>query len=176
MTYLPIEIAPLDLTHDREAFRCGLRFIDKYFEKRCLEDHHLHKVRVYVATEPDSVQALGFYTLSLTAIKADESSPEEAQAKFGTWAVPLVYLGQIGVRDTHQRGYGIGSSLMLHAFERTVEIANIAGTYGLALDAADEEVAAWYEDRSFQRYDVEPDGRVKMVCHLNTIKQALAAI
>ena len=127
-----------------------------------------------MATKPDSPVALGFYTLSLTALKPEETSPEEAQEKYGAWAIPLVYLGQIGVRQEFQRSHGIGSGLMLHAFERTLEIANIAGTYGLALDAVDENVAQWYEDLAFERYDTEANGRVKMICHLNTIKQALA--
>jgi hypothetical protein len=171
---LPISITPLGHTHDRGAFSCGQKFIDRYFEQKCLEDHDVHKVRVYVATEPESNLALGFYTLSLTALKAEETTPEDAQAKYGRWAIPLVYLGQIGVRKEYQKKNGIGSGLMLHAFERTLEIANLAGTYGLALDAVDEEVAQWYEDLAFERYDTEADGRVKMICHLNTIRQALA--
>jgi GNAT superfamily N-acetyltransferase len=133
----------------------------------------LHKARAYVATEPDSLKVVGFYTLSLTALKPDDTTPEEAQAKFGAWAIPLVYLGQIGVHEPLQRGGGIGSALMTHAFQQTLAIAEIAGTYGMMLDAADEERATWYERLDFFRFDTERDGRIKMICPLTKISQAL---
>lgn len=141
MTGLKFSIQPLDQNHDRGAFQCGIRFIDRFLEKKSLEAHALYKSRVYVAAEAETNKVLGFYTLSLTALKPSDTTPEEAEQKFGTWAIPLVYLGQIAVRTEYQKGKGIGSALMLHAFERTLEIANIAGTYGLMLDAVDEERA-----------------------------------
>lgn len=171
--YLPVEIGPLGPHHDRGDFLCGADFIDRFFAKRCLEAHGLYKVRAYVATEPGCTQALGFYTLSLASLKPDDTSPDEAHAKFGTWAIPLVYLGQIGVHRPFQNGRGIGSAMMYDAFERTLEIAELAGTFGLALDAIDEQRAEWYEGLAFQRFDVEQDGRIKMICPLSTIRAAL---
>jgi hypothetical protein len=128
VSYIPVNIEPLDRSHDRGDFCCGLHFIDRYVKKRCLEDHGLHKARAYVATEPDSAKVIGFYTLSLTALKPEDTSPEEAQEKFGTWAIPLVYLGQIGVHTPFQKGKGVGSAMMYHAFRQTLAIADIAGT------------------------------------------------
>lgn len=175
MSELAFNIEPLGHHHDRGVFSCGVKFIDHYLAKRCLRDHENHKSRVYVAAEPETHRVFGFYTLSLMSLRPEDATPDEAQAKFGSWAIPLVYLGQIGVHQDYQRGHGIGSTLMTHAFERTLEIANLAGTFGLALDAIDEDRAQWYERLSFDRYGVEPDGRVKMVCSLNIIKQALAS-
>ena len=154
-----------------------MSFIDRYVTKgRCIDDHALHKARCYVASEVGSKEVLGFYTLSLTSLKPEDTSPEEATKKFGSWAIPLVYLGQIGVHQPYQRGYGIGSAMMLHAFEQCTKIADIAGTYGLMLDAANEDVAGWYEGLSFFRFDQESDGRIKMICPLGRIRSALAAI
>lgn len=174
MPDLIFNIEPLDQEHDRGVFHCGVDFIDTYLAKRCIKDHARHKSRVYVAAEQDTNRVLGFYTLSLMSLRPEDSTPEEAQRKYGSWAIPLVYLGQIGVHEEFQKGRGIGSALMLHAFERTAEIANLAGTYGLALDAIDEERASWYEKRSFERYGSEKDGRVKMACPLTIIQKVLA--
>ena len=174
MTELVFNIEPLDPSHDRGVFDCGVKFINRYLANRCLEDHTLHKARVYVAAEQPTNKVLGFYTLSLMSLRPDDTSPEEAEKKFGTWAVPLVYLGQIGVRNEHQRSCGIGSALMYDAFRRTIAIAELAGTYGLALDAIDEDRAEWYERLSFERYGEEPDGRIKMACPLTVIKSALS--
>lgn len=173
MSYITVNVEPLDPSHDRGAFDCGQNFIDRYIKKRCLVDHNLHKARVYVATEPDSTRVIGFYTLSLTALKPEDTSPEEAQAKFGTWAIPLVYLGQIGVDKEFQNGKGVGTAMMIHAFQKTIDIADIAGTYGMMLDAIDEERAQFYERLDFFRFDAEGDGRIKMICPLTKMRLAL---
>lgn len=174
MSEIEVLIEPLGPQHDRGAFQCGERFIDNFFKKKCLDAHERYKARAYVARQPSDQRALGFYTLSLTSLSPQGTTPEDAQQKFGGWAVPFVYLGQIGVsKDT--QGMHVGSALMLHAFERTLEIANIAGTFGLMLDAIDEERAKWYERLSFDRFDVEADGRIKMYCPIRTIAAALSA-
>lgn len=84
---------------------------------------------------------------------APDTSPAEAEEKYGTWAFPLVYLAQIGVRNEVQRGQGVGSAMMLDAFERTLTIADLAGTFGLMLDAIDDDRALWYERLDFKRFD-----------------------
>ena len=173
MPDLTIQIEPLDQSHDRGVFDCGVPFIDRYIAKRCLSDHELYKARVYVARPEDTQAVIGFYTLSLTSIRPNEPTTEEAEAKFGTWVIPLVYLGQIGVHGEYRGLKTIGPALMVHAFERTLQIAELAGTFGLSLDAIDEKRAQWYESIGFTRYDVEPDGRIKMLCPLTTIRQAL---
>lgn len=175
MSYQPVEISPLGPEYDRGAFCCGLEFIDRYVKKRCITDHDLHKARGYVATKPGSNVVVGFYTLSLTSLNPNDTTPEEAEEKFGSWAIPLVYLGQIGVQQEFQKGGRIGSAMMLHAFEQTLKIAELAGTYGMMLDAANEEVASWYEDWDFFRFDTESDGRIKMICSLTKIRAALNA-
>jgi len=168
-----VKIAPLDPTFDRGAFRCGNDFIDRYVKKRCLGDHALHKLRAYVATQPDTPTVIGFYTLSLTSLKPGETSPAEAQEKFKSWAIPLVYLGQIGVQEEYQRKHGIGSALMTHAFEQTLRIADIAGTYGMMLDADNDEVAAFYEGWGFFRFGAGEEEQIKMICPLTKIREAL---
>lgn len=176
MSNFTVNIKPLDPDVDRGAFRCGHPFIDKYVKNRCLGDHQLHKLRAYVATEPDSPIVVGFYTLSLTSLKPGEPSPADAQAKFKSWAIPLVYLGQIGVQEEYQRKCGIGSALMIHAFEQTLRIADIAGTFGLMLDADNDDVATFYEGWGFFRFaDQSENGQIKMICPLTKIRAALEA-
>jgi hypothetical protein len=50
----------------------------------------------------------------------------------------------------------------------------MAGTYGLMLDAIDDEKAAWYADRGLIEFGRSDDGRVQMYVPLDTMRQALA--
>jgi len=168
-----IVIEPLGPNHDRGAFSCGVNFIDHFLRKKCLEAHSRYKVRAYIARQADSDLVLGYYTLSLTALKPGDTSPEEAQEKFGAWAIPFVYLGLLGVTED-SAGQGIGSALMLDAFKRTAVISYVAGTYGLMLDAINEEKARWYADREFLDFGRDGEGRVQMHVPITTIHQSLA--
>jgi hypothetical protein len=172
-TELNILIEPLGPHHDREAFSCGVKFIDTFLKRKCLDAHELFKVRAYTARRPDNVKVLGYYTLSLTALKPEDTGPDEAHEKFGAWAVPFVYLGLLGVTE-EACGEGIGSALMLDAFKRTLVIAQMAGTYGLMLDAINEEKAVWYADRGLIEFGRDDDGRVQMHVPLPTIREALS--
>lgn len=78
----------------------------------------------------------------------------------------------IGVHRDHDK-QGIGRLLMLDAFNRTLVIAENAGTYGLTLDAVDEDVAGYYEAKyDFERF---ADGGLEMFLPLGTMREALTA-
>jgi GNAT superfamily N-acetyltransferase len=124
-----ILIEPLGPQHDREAFSCGVRYIDTFLKKKCLDAHEVFKVRAYAARRAEDNMVLGYYTLSLTALKPEDTGPEEAHEKFGTWAIPFVYLGLLGVSE-HVSGKGIGSALMLDAFKRTIASRRWQGRTG----------------------------------------------
>ena len=143
-------------------------------KKKCLDAHQKYKVRAYVARQINSKRVLGYYTLSLTALKPQDTSPDEAQEKFGTWAIPFVYLGLLGV-DSDISGQGVGSALLVDALKRTVVIAHSAGTYGLMLDAINDEKAKWYAGRDFIAFGNDDEGRVQMHVPLPTIKASLKA-
>jgi GNAT superfamily N-acetyltransferase len=61
-------------------------------------------------------------------------------------AVPAAYLGMIATHADYV-GQGIGRLLMRDALNRTLEIAENAGTYALALDALDESLVEYYQSQ-----------------------------
>jgi GNAT superfamily N-acetyltransferase len=113
---------------------------------------------------------LGFYSLALKTL-APQKSLFGIGNKFGERQIPAVYLAMIGTSKGHQKK-GIGTDLMLHAFQSTLAIADLAGTACLTLDAVDHEKALWYEKLSFQR--LEPEG-LSMYIALGTLREACEA-
>ncbi len=161
-----IRIKPLGPQHDRGAFCCGNDQIDAFCRDRAQKDHDRYRTRVFVACPDASNVVVGFYSLSVRSI-----APRTIlNIGFGSWDIPGVYLGMIGVCQDVAKG-GIGSALMLDAFTRTLKVAENAGTYCLWLTAIDEERAAWYAARDFVR--MEP-GKLDMYVPVETIRAVLA--
>lgn len=160
---------PLAEHHVRDEFCCGNDIIDRFVQKRALKDHNADKVRVRVAANEEH-KVLGFYSLSLRTLAAKKIGGRIGNT-FGNWPIPTVYLSMLATNADLQ-GAGLGTDLLLHAFERTLEIAELAGTACMTLDAVDQDKAKWYERRSFQR--IEPMG-LQMYIPLATLRQACEA-
>lgn len=136
-----------------------------------MKDHERYKVRVRVAVAGEDPTALGFYSLQLKTL-APRKNLLSIGNKFGERQIPAVYLAMIA---THHElhGKGVGTDLMFDAFERTLDIAELAGCACLTLDAVDEEKAAWYESLSFQR--LGPEENLSMYIPLGTLRAACEA-
>ncbi|MHB9879125.1 hypothetical protein ACSMXM_05625 [Pacificimonas sp. ICDLI1SI03] len=165
-------IEPLGEHHLREAFCCGHDEIDAYVRTRALKEHIDYKVRVQVACPSETHEVKGFYSLAIGAI-APKSIAGKIKRKFGSRPIPMVYLAGVGTCEDVQKN-GIGSTLMLDAFEKTMQIADVAGTACMALDAVNEDRARWYESLQFQRFGMTPDDKIRMFIPIATIRDALA--
>jgi predicted N-acetyltransferase YhbS len=124
-------------------------------------------VRAFVACYQDSLDILGFYYLCLSSYKASIVDDTAAQKFARVDAVPAVYLGMIAAHSDYAR-QGLGKLLMWDAFQRTLNIAENAGTYALTLDALNEDLVGYYQSQfGFQRFK---DGGLEMFLPLATIQ------
>ena len=73
-------IAPLNPTHDRTGFQCGVEALDRYFKKQAQQDIKRRISRVFVATKPDNPKAaIGYYTLRTLSIELNQLPEKLAQ-------------------------------------------------------------------------------------------------
>lgn len=142
--------------HDRKGFRCGRESLDRYLRETARG--HLAKgvsvTRVLVlrdAVKPKPV--LGYFTLTSTVAQA--ANWPGVLKGLPTMPVPLVLLGRLAVAESWQ---GKGIARLLLAAAREISAASMRGTggIGLAVDAADEEVAGFYEKYGFKRVEDHP--------------------
>jgi GNAT superfamily N-acetyltransferase len=167
-----VRIEPLGDHHLRGAFLCKNQKIENFCKNNIKKQNNAYMIRAFVAVEGECNDVIGYYYLCLTSYAVGEID-ETSDDKFRrVEAVPAVYLGMIGVHRDHDK-QGIGRLLMLDAFNRTLVIAENAGTYGLTLDAVDEDVAGYYEAKyDFERF---ADGGLEMFLPLGTMREALTA-
>ena len=103
------------------------------------------------AMEPKPV--LGYFTLTSTLAKA--ANWPGVLKGLPSMPVPLVLLGRLAVAESWQGG---GIARLLLAAAREISASSMRGTggIGLAVDAADEEVARFYEKYGFKRVENHP--------------------
>jgi GNAT superfamily N-acetyltransferase len=158
---------PLDSTMDRAVFCCGEPELDEFFRDNAGDHHDRYLARVTVALYDG--QLVGYYWLVAQSHSSGKLS-EEAMGKLERIEfAPCVYLGMIGIMDKLQ-GNGIGKALMLHAFAKTLQVAEHIGVYALTLEAINEDKAATYARWGFTPFI---DGELLMFIPLATIREAL---
>lgn len=164
-------IVPLPDGVIRKGFSCGIQLIDNFVKNNAARQHKNGQVRVHAAVHVASNRLIGFVSLCLKTYEPDLS--EESKELFErVQAVPTVYIAMIGVTEEFQKK-GIGGNLLWYAFEKSVEIANIAGTYALTLNANDESLCEYYQNLDFIRMSEDDETRI-MYIPISKIREAIA--
>lgn len=118
---------------DQKKFSCGNEKIDK-FVRNSLKSQVRNNLSVaYVITDSDEKDKfVGFLTIAQHSI--DMSLLEALQLGSLPRNIPCSRLIMLGV-DQAYKGQGLGRQLMRQAFVATKAIAQVAGCYGMYLDA-----------------------------------------
>ncbi len=135
---------PLQAEDETQAFDCGVDVLNTWLKRRALLNHLSGASRTYVAMSGKRVAA--YYCLSAGSIqhaaatgKIRRNMPEP---------IPVLVLGRLAV-DVGFQKRGVGPMLLLHALERTEEVAKTVGIRALLVHAKDEAAAAFYKRLGF---------------------------
>jgi len=156
--------------HDRTQFNSGVESLDRYLKERVNPHAKQGVSRTYVAipqtaqSDPRPVQ--GFYTLSAGAIEFEEF-PDALKQRLPRYPVPVALIGKLAVEQTVQ-GRGLGGALLFDAIKRVILIAEEMGIVAVAVDAKDEQAAAFYRHHGFTPFEDQP---LKLVLLLATARQ-----
>lgn len=142
-------IEPLAKDHDRKSFTCGAEPLDRYLQTQVSQDQKSRVAAAFMLTEPPSRKVLGFYTLSSTAVFANEL-PEKLARKLPRYPqLPATLLGRLAV-DVTARGKRYGELLLMDALRRSLEGAEAIGAMAVIVDAKDDGAAAFYAQYGFE--------------------------
>ena len=159
--------------HYREGFDCGSEPLNAYFRQTARQHTERGISRTFVlvdesAHEPKPV--LGFFTLNLCQIRADQLPPELARKL--PRDVAGIKLGRLAVAADRQR-QGLGKLLLVAAMTRVIEVFETVGGIGLFVDAKDEAARAYYERFGFLPL---PDNALQLFLPLQTLRKALEGV
>lgn len=147
-------IEPLNTTHDRLNFQCGVDALDRYLKKQARQDIKRRISRVFVATTPDNPKnVIGYYTLSSLSIELNQL-PEKLSRKLPKHQVPAALIGRLAVSQTAQ-GKGVGKMLLADAIKRTLSVSDEIAIYAIVVDAISSDARRFYEQFGFNRLSDE---------------------
>lgn len=147
-------IEALTKAHQRKTFSCGNERIDRYFRETVTQDIKRRYASCFVASDLETGQIAGFYTLSSSNVPLT-AVPEPLAKRLPRYpTVRAVLIGWLG-RDQSYAGLGLGEALLFDAI-RTVAEAPI-GAHAIFADAIDGNAAAFYSAFGFTPLSDRPN-------------------
>ncbi len=141
-------VQPLNPTHGRTGFQCGVEALDRYLKKQAKQDVKRRISRVFVATKPDNPKTvIGYYTLSTLSIELNQL-PEKLARKLPKHPVPAALIGRLAVSNAAQ-GQGVGKMLLADAIKRTLVVSDQIAIYAMVVDAINDSAKRFYKQFGF---------------------------
>lgn len=158
-------IEPLDDRHDRNSFDCGVARMNEFLQKTARQHADKDVGVTHVVIEHEGASTiLGYITLTIKPILR-ETLPHSKKLPRGEYTVAFV--GQVAVAEEWQ-GKGIGKTLLYFALSKALDVSEVFGLAGVALDLLREENEdtavlekrrKFYTDRGFKALSVD-EGRL----------------
>ncbi|KAA9382969.1 GNAT family N-acetyltransferase [Neorhizobium galegae] len=147
------QIEALAARHDRKSFSCGVFPLDRYLKEQAGQDIKRRAAMCYVACPQDSDQIAVYYTLSAGDV-ALKDMPEDVTRRLPRYPViPVARVGRLAI-DTEFKGKRLGAALLWDAANRARR--SEMGVFALAVDAKDEQAAAFYRHFGFIDFQSKP--------------------
>lgn len=148
-------------------FDSGKRPIDQFLKNKAKRHTKRYECIVYCAHIASSNNVIGYYSLSVGSDSvSDLMRSDDSYVKYRA-SFPAVHIPYLGVTKEYQR-QGLGSFLLMDAFEKVRAIANYAGLYALTLQSLDEDSTAFYRRLDFEIY-TEDEKQPKMLYPIKNI-------
>jgi predicted GNAT family N-acyltransferase len=141
-------IVPLDDSHDRRSFHCGVEPLDRYLHVLAGQDQRRRVAVCFVLHDAARAKIAGYYTLSAFSV-IGEALPEPLQKKLPKYGqIPCTLLGRLAV-DTDYRGLGLGRHLLLDGLHRAMVHSVEIASWAVVVDAKDQAAERFYARYGF---------------------------
>jgi GNAT superfamily N-acetyltransferase len=157
-------IEPLTTKHNRDAFDCGEESLNSFLKRYARQNAEKGFGRTFVAVKENEPTIYGYYTISSNSF-GYEIVPENLPR----YPVPVVHLGRLAV-DKSAQGQRLGRSLLAHALERSVTIAEQLGIYAVEVYALNLQAQKFYLDFGLTALK---DDKLHLYITIKKIKQLL---
>lgn len=135
-----LEIEPLALHHDVDAFKSERTASQDYLRLHAFADQQARRARTYVATRGGRV--VGYFTITAGSVE-EARSAEGIAARQRRKVVPVVVVGRLAL-DVFESGTGDRRALLAEAMARCEGAAESIGARAIIVNAVDPRTRAFY--------------------------------
>jgi GNAT superfamily N-acetyltransferase len=163
-------VEPLDKRHEPDDFSCGHASLDDFLKKYAGQYARRKLGTTYVATVGDEPRVLGYYTLAPSHFEFAHA-PAKLLKGLPKHPVPSMLLARLAVNQA-ERGQGLGTQLLLDAFDRCLRVARQVAFRAIEVEAIDNQAAAFYAKFGFLPFPSDPH---HLAIALETVEEVLGA-
>ncbi|WP_374244694.1 GNAT family N-acetyltransferase [Zoogloea sp.] len=146
------QIQRLSSEHDRTKFDCGEAALNLWLAEQSLQQQKRRQSRTFVFVDVANPEViLAYYTLTISEVDGASYPSRRSQPR----RLPVIRLGRLAVSKELQQ-QGMGEFLLMNAIERANEISNNGGGVALAVDAKNDQAAAFYQRYGFESAPDDP--------------------
>ena len=142
----PIRLVAFDAAFDRSAFDCGQQAVNDWFRRQAGQSQRSNNTRTILAVQGTWVA--GFYASRVGTMEKGEVAEAFGVGR-ARYPMPAILLAQLGV-DVRSQGRGLGVSLLVHALESFLAVADKVGVEVVLVDALTTELCAFYRKMGFR--------------------------
>jgi GNAT superfamily N-acetyltransferase len=136
-------IVPLDDSHDRRTFHCGVESLDRYLREQAGQDQRRHVAVCFVLPDAARARIAGYYTVSAFSVVAT-ALPAALQKKLPKYGqIPCTLVGRLAV-DLEYRALGVGRHLLIDALQRALLHSGEVASWAVIVDAKDDAALGFY--------------------------------
>lgn len=162
-----LRVEPLNSSHDRACFCCGIAALDDYLHKRAKQDARNRVAAPFILSYGDEPTIVGYYTLSALSILLTDLPPSTAKKLPRYPNVPVTLLGRLAL-DARFHGRGLGEHLLMDALFRAHIHANEIASFAVVVDAINANASDFYQRYDFQPFPQRPN---RLFLPMKTIAQ-----
>ncbi|GAA3657851.1 GNAT family N-acetyltransferase [Lentzea roselyniae] len=139
--------SPLDEQHELMEFDCGVTALNEWLKVHAVDASKRGTARTYVWTPIGSDRVVAYYAITPHLV-AREGLSQKLAGGLNT-EVPGYLLAKLAL-DQDLHGQGHGGELLHDALTKAVEAADIVSGRLIAVDAIDDQAAAFYQHYGFR--------------------------
>lgn len=142
-------IQPFSSDLRRGSFRSGEDALDSWLREYSGQSERKHATRTYFAISPDSQEIVGYYSLVVAVVSAEEAG--NVPGDNAKYSIPGLLLARLAVSLNHH-GNGIGRALLKDALETCSAVSRRVGVHVILVDALHGEAASFYTHHGFTAF------------------------
>jgi GNAT superfamily N-acetyltransferase len=153
--------------HDLGQFACGEPSLDAWLLSTAQQAQKSGTAQTYISILTGSTRVVGYFAIAAGSIERDlakgwlgKNSPDP---------VPAIVLGRLAVDEEFQ-GEHVGGMLLLDAFERALQAAEIVGAKAILVNPISEKAHSFYRHWGFEEVGQDPS---TLFVRMSTLQSSL---